>query len=153
MRARLSYQEWEDLCRRVYERDLYQAYLHSDMVVSVARWLVTGTACVATFLDPESGPCKGDIEFDHVPDETTMGSKAEDDEQHLQSVCGWHHGTRRTGGGWATSHAARERSRAYLRSIYGGPPAAAAPSEAVRDALGAGDPDEARAGATHDDPG
>ena len=130
MRDRLTRQEWENLCRRVFERDLYQAWLRTKQGVSFARWLTIGNPCVASFLDPRSGPCRGEIEFDHVPGrgETTMQRKAPDDERHLQSICSWHHGTSRTGGGWATSEAARERSRDYLASLYPEDPAPGAPA-------------------------
>jgi hypothetical protein len=121
--------EWEDLCRRVFERDLYQVWLHGNQTLSFARWLVVGSPCVAPMLDPMSGPCSGRITFDHVKDRPKIGDpivkrhtqdrKAPDDERHLQSVCEHHHGLDVVGGaGWATTEAAREISRAYLASLY-----------------------------------
>lgn len=125
----LTRQEWDDLCRLVYERDLYQAWLRSGQYVSFARWISTGSPCVARFLDPSSGPCRGRITFDHVKDRPKIGDpivkrhtqdrKAPDDARHLQSVCEHHHGLDVVNGaGWATTAAARERSREYLDSLY-----------------------------------
>lgn len=131
----LTREEWEDLCRRVYERDLFQAWIHSDRSVSFARWISTGSPCVARFLDPATGPCSGRITFDHVKDRPKVGDpivkrhtqdrKAPDDERHLQSVCEHHHGLDVVGGtGWATTEAARTLSRSYLARLYSAAPAA-----------------------------
>jgi hypothetical protein len=46
--------------------------------------------CVAPVLDPQAGPCSGEIELDHVKDEPRMGKRAPSDRDHLVSVCEGH---------------------------------------------------------------
>jgi len=123
----LTRAEWDDLRRRVWERDLragYETALARGLTdLSFAGWISIAPygACVAWQLEPRLwGDCGEGIEFDHVHEtgETATGMKADDDERHLQVVCGWHHGTRRTGGGYITSKDAREASRARLADLY-----------------------------------
>jgi hypothetical protein len=122
-RTSLTRAEWNDLRRRVYERDLRTGYDLSRSTVSFVAWIARTPygACVAWQLDLKQwGRCAGEIEFDHIHKrgETALQMKAENDEQHLQTTCGWHHGTQRTGGGWLTSETARELSRQRLERLY-----------------------------------
>lgn len=123
MKTGLTREQWDDLRRRVYERDLQEGYERSRSTVSFAAWLAATPygACVAWQLDPILwGTCVGRIEFDHVPErgETAMSMKADDDERHLQTTCGWHHGTQRTGGGVLTSERLRDAARDRLARLY-----------------------------------
>jgi len=123
----LSREQWDDLRRTVWERDLRTGYelavklgkTNFSMAAFMAFFPLA--ACVAWQLDHRLwGTCSGDLEFDHIHErgQTALQLKAEDDEQHLQTVCGWHHGTRRTGGGWITSADAREAARVRLEGLY-----------------------------------
>src|SRR5512141_837239 len=94
-----------ELRATVLMRDMEQALLRAN-----GRPV---TACVATFLLPStSGICSGPLTLDHVKDQPMMGKRAPSDEQHLVTLCTWHH----IESGWATSH--RPLLRWYLRSIY-----------------------------------
>jgi hypothetical protein len=123
-REHLKRDQWEALIERVFRRDLRQAWLRVERLrlKMPLSQVPAKEACVARFLDPDSsGTCYGRLTFDHVHDrgKTAMGMKADDDEEHLVTVCEWHHGTNRTGGGWATSKRAREIVRQYLAEQRG----------------------------------
>lgn len=116
-------EEWENLRRLVYERDLRTGYELAQSNLSFAAWIGLNPhgACVAWQLDRRLwGTCSGRLTLDHIHErgQTALQMKARDDEQHLQTVCEWHHGTNRTGGGWITSFNARELARDRLGKIY-----------------------------------
>lgn len=122
---RLTREEWGELGRKVYERDLMAGYEASRSTLSFVAWIAMFPygACVAWQLDPRLwGTCSGRLELDHIHErgQTALQMKASDDERHLQIVCGWHHGTRRTGGGIITSERLREAARIRLALLYPG---------------------------------
>lgn len=121
----LTREAWEALSRVVYERDLRTGYELSRSTVSFVAWMAMTPhgACVAWQLDPRLwGTCSGRLTLDHIHSrgQTALQMKATDDERHLQTVCEWHHGTNRIGGGWITSADAREAARVRLEGLYPG---------------------------------
>lgn len=70
--------------------------------------------CVAWVLDP-SETCSGHYTLDHVTSASTKGKRAPSDEQHLVTLCEWHHLGMKAGRNWATSH--RPELRQYLREV------------------------------------
>lgn len=93
--------------------ELHDRVIRRDMCQAARRGIATGWPCVATFLCPStSGHCYGDLTLDHVKDHPMMGKRAPSDEQHLVTLCRWHH----IDTPWATSN--RPLLREYLRSIY-----------------------------------
>ena len=119
----LTRELWEALRLTVFERDLRSGYELSRSTVSFAAWMAMTPygACVAWQLDQRLwGMCSGRLTLDHIHGrgQTALRMKAEHDERHLQTVCEWHHGTNRTGGGWITSSDARERARVRLERLY-----------------------------------
>lgn len=110
-------ERWAQLREIVINRDLFRGYMRQPVGVSFRTYTEHGSPCIATFLDPESGPCAGPITLDHVKCFLMMGRKAPDTARHLVSVCRGHHLDTRAGRQWATANRALERE--YLESIYG----------------------------------
>lgn len=122
----LTREQWTELIAKVYERDLRTGYELSQSYLSFPAWtaLHPHGACVAWQLDRSLlGTCSGRLTLDHIHDRgmTALQMKAKDDERHLQTVCEWHHGTNRTGGGWITSKDARSLARDRLWELHGAP--------------------------------
>ncbi len=92
-----------------------------DKVIARDQWMALNrrrsmNPCVAATLLPDQSPmCSVRLTLDHVKDEPRMGVRAPSDEQHLVTLCSYHH----LETGWATSH--RPMLRWYLRSIYENP--------------------------------
>lgn len=75
--------------------------------------------CVAVVLDPaELGKCSGRLTLDHIQWEARKGKRAEDDEEHLVTLCQGHtEDGRKAGHQWNTAN--RPKLRRYLWKRYG----------------------------------
>lgn len=92
--------------------ELRNAVIHRDRQQCYKR-MGKYDPCVAGFLFPtESTSCSISLTLDHVKDEPRMGKRAPSDEQHLVTLCSYHH----LESPWATSN--RPALRWYLKSLY-----------------------------------
>lgn len=108
-----------EVAEAVFRRDTIRWWLkHGTDTHSLEFWLTFRVkSCVAAYLDlAELARCSGRITLDHVNDTPTFGRRAPDDEQHLVSLCEFHHLGYKAGRNWATSH--RPELRQYLKECY-----------------------------------
>lgn len=120
------------LRKLVLHRDWVAAWLRSPEFSEGVphRDFPVGRACVASFLDPQAGPCSGRLTLDHVKEEPRMGKRAESGSEwtgkgrhpgldRLVTVCEGHSEVgMKAGHQWNTAH--RQLQRWYL-GTYGFP--------------------------------